>query len=173
MQFYGKFMKCGKSHKIAAILTRVIQKMQCSSKNLRILLKVCWIEFAKLNKKGELYFREIESITLKKIKDYAIVSCGGGIIKKENNRKFLKKSGITFYLKAKVETLEKRLINDKERPLIDKSDFKKSLEKIYYERKNLYKNCANFTIQTDETSLSDICDLIKEKLKIEKIYSKS
>ena len=124
-------------------------------------------------KKGETYFREIESITLKKIKDSAIVSCGGGIIKKENNRKFLKKSGITFYLKAKVETLEKRLINDKERPLIDKSDLKKSLEKIYYERKNLYKNCANFTIQTDETSLSDICDLIKEKLKIEKIYSKS
>ena len=124
-------------------------------------------------KKGETYFREIENIKLKKIKDSAIVSCGGGIIKKENNRKFLKKSGITFYLKAKVETLEKRLINDKERPLIDKSDFKKSLEKIYYERKNLYKNCANFTIQTDETSLSDICDIIKEKLKIEKIYSKS
>ena len=124
-------------------------------------------------KKGEAYFREIESITLKKIKDYAIVSCGGGIIKKENNRKFLKKSGITFYLKAKVETLEKRLINDKKRPLIDKSDLKKSLEKIYYERKSLYKNCANFTIQTDETSLGDICDLIKEKLKIEKIYSKS
>ena len=34
-------------------------------------------------KNGEAYFREIESITLKKIKDYAIVSCGGGIIKKE------------------------------------------------------------------------------------------
>ena len=124
-------------------------------------------------KKGEAYFREIENNALKKIKDSAIVSCGGGIIKKENNRKFLKKSGITFYLKAKVETLEKRLINDKERPLIDKSDLKKSLEKIYYERKNLYKNCADFTIQTDENSLSDICDLIKEKLKIEKIYSKS
>ena len=124
-------------------------------------------------KKGETYFREIETIKLKKIKDFAIVSCGGGIIKKENNRKFIKKSGITFYLKAKVETLEKRLINDKERPLIDKSDLKKSLEKIYYERKNLYKNCANFTIQTDDTSLNDICDLIIEKLKIEKIYSKS
>ena len=124
-------------------------------------------------KKGETYFREIENIKLKKIKDSAIVSCGGGIIKKENNRKFIKKSGITFYLKAKVETLEKRLLNDKERPLINKSDLKKSLKKIYYERKNLYKNCANFTIQTDETSLSDICDLIKEKLKIEKIYSKS
>ena len=124
-------------------------------------------------KKGEAYFREIESIALKKIKDYAIVSCGGGIIKKENNRKFLKKSGITFYLKAKVETLEKRLINDNKRPLIDKSDLKKSLEKIYYKRKNLYKNCANYIIQTDETSLNDISDLIKEKLKIEKIYSKS
>jgi len=124
-------------------------------------------------KRGETYFREIENIELKKIKDLAIVSCGGGIIKKENNREFIKKSGITFYLKAKVETLEKRLLNDKERPLINKSDLKKSLKKIYYERKNLYKNCANFTIQTDETSLSDICDLIKEKLKIEKIYSKS
>ena len=124
-------------------------------------------------KKGETYFREIETIKLKKIKDFAIVSCGGGIIKKENNRKFIKKSGITFYLKAKVETLEKRLINDKKRPLIDKNDLKKSLEKIYYERKNLYKNCANFTIQTDDTSLNDICDLIIEKLKIEKIYSKS
>jgi len=124
-------------------------------------------------KKGETYFREIENITLKKIKDSAIVSCGGGIIKKGNNRKFLKKSGITFYLKAKVETLEKRLINDKKRPLIDRSDLKRSLEKIYYKRKNHYKNCANFTIQTDETSLSNICDLIIEKLKIEKIYSKS
>ena len=125
------------------------------------------------NQKGEDYFRLIENKILKKCKTISIVSCGGGLIINEDNRKFLKKNGLTFYLKSKVETLEKRLTNDKKRPLIDKSDLKKSLEKIYHERKNIYKNCANFTIQTDETSLSDICDQIKEKLKIEKIYSKS
>ena len=47
----------------------------------------------------------------------------------------------------------KRLINDKERPLIDKSELKRSLEKIYYERKNLYKNCANFTSETIKTAI--------------------
>ena len=58
-------------------------------------------------KYGENYFRNLESHILE---DYAkkgqrIVSCGGGIILRENNRKLMKKSGTVILLSATPQTI--------------------------------------------------------------------
>lgn len=122
-------------------------------------------------KKGENYFREIESKYLLRKRNSAVVSCGGGIILNKKNREFLKTSGYTIYLKSSIPTLEKRLLNENGRPLLSNDNLKETLINIYSKRKTLYTSAANTTIITDRRSVKEVCELIIKKLKIEKIYS--
>ena len=122
-------------------------------------------------KKGENYFRQIESKYLLRKRKLAVVSCGGGIILNKKNREFLKTSGYTIYLKSSISTLEKRLLNENGRPLLSNDNLKETLINIYSERKTLYTSAANTTIITDRRSVKEVCELIIKKLKIEKIYS--
>jgi len=122
-------------------------------------------------KKGENYFREIESKYLLRKRKLAVVSCGGGIILYKKNREFLKTSGYTIYLKSSIPTLEKRLLNENGRPLLSNDNLKETLINIYSKRKTLYTSAANTTIITDRRSVKEVCELIIKKLKIEKIYS--
>ena len=101
----------------------------------------------------------------------AVVSCGGGIIINKKNREFLRTNGYTIYLKSSIPTLEKRLLNKNNRPLLDNDDLKETLINIYNKRKTLYTSSANTTIITDRRSVKEVCELIIKKLKIEKIYS--
>ena len=121
-------------------------------------------------KKGENYFREIESKYLLRKRKLAVVSCGGGIILNKKNREFLKTSGYTIYLKSSIPTLEKRLLNKNSRPLLNNDNLKETLINIYSKRKTLYTSVANTTIITDRRSVKEVCELIIKKLKIEKIY---
>ena len=121
-------------------------------------------------KKGENYFREIESKYLLRKRKLAVVSCGGGIILNKKNREFLKTSGYTIYLKSSIPTLEKRLLNENSRPLLSNDNLKETLINIYSKRKTLYTSAANTTIITDRRSVKEVCELIIKKLKIEKIY---
>ena len=121
-------------------------------------------------KKGENYFREIESKYLLRKRKLAVVSCGGGIILYKKNREFLKTSGYTIYLKSSIPTLEKRLLNENGRPLLSNDNLKETLINIYSKRKTLYTSASNTTIITDRRSVKEVCELIIKKLKIEKIY---
>ena len=121
-------------------------------------------------KKGENYFREIESKYLLRKKKLTVVSCGGGIILNKKNREFLRTSGYTIYLKSSIPTLEKRLLNKNSRPLLNNDNLKETLINLYSKRKKLYISAADFTIITDGRSVKEVCELITEKLKIEKIY---
>ena len=121
-------------------------------------------------KKGENYFREIESKYLLRKRNSAVVSCGGGIVLNKKNREFLRTSGYTIYLKSSIPTLEKRLLNENSRPLLSNDNLKETLINIYSKRKTLYTSAANTTIITDRRSVKEVCELIIKKLKIEKIY---
>ncbi len=72
-------------------------------------------------KKGEASFRKIESELLKKIDTHKkqIVSCGGGVPVFFDNMDWMLKNGITVYLKATPQYLQKRLLNEMAaRPLL-------------------------------------------------------
>ena len=121
-------------------------------------------------KKGENYFTEIESKYLLRKRKLAVVSCGGGIILNKQNREFLRTSGYTIYLKSSIPTLEIRLLNNNNRPLLNNDNLKENLKNIYNKRKKLYTSTANTTVITDRRSVKEVCELIIKKLKIEKIY---
>ena len=75
--------------------------------------------------KGEDYFRQAETKALKTLlvqdKQF-VISCGGGMPLREENRKLLKKLGMVVYLRIQPETVLARLKGDTTRPLLKGDD---------------------------------------------------
>lgn len=61
---------------------------------------------------SESYFRDKETEALKSCLEMknTVISCGGGIVERENNKEFL--DGIVVYLEAPLQEIEFRLKND-------------------------------------------------------------
>jgi shikimate kinase len=106
-------------------------------------------------KDGENHFRKLETATLKTISKNNIVACGGGLPVYNNNMDFIKKSGISIYLKASKNEIFIRLSdNSKNRPLIrNKSDedLRDFIKETLTEREKFY-SMANYTIETSNLS---------------------
>lgn len=104
---------------------------------------------------GEGYYRELETQALKSITKKSVVSCGGGIPLYNNNMEFIKKCGISIYLKASEEEIFRRLYkNTKNRPLIqNKSDkqLKIYIKDTLSKREKFYLQ-ADYTIDTNNLS---------------------
>lgn len=118
--------------------------------------------------KGEAYFRKVEKEIVDKalLKQNQIISLGGGSL--ENNFDFesAKKNSVIFYLKADVETLYKRIKNNKDRPLLKCDNPKGKLENLLTKRENNYKK-ADYTIDVNDLSIEQTA---KE---IERIYNEA
>ena len=113
---------------------------------------------------GEAGFRERETKLLSEIalKKEHIVSTGGGIILSKYNRDIIAKSGTIFYLKTQPAELFIRLQNDKTRPLLQGTNLKEKLTKIYAERCTLYEMTADYIIETKNKKISQILTNIEE-----------
>jgi len=114
------------------------------------------------DKYGESFFREQESIILKKIENSnsnMIISTGGGTPIHSSNMQKLNKIGKTIYLESSFDFLYKNLKRDKESRPLCKMYNKKELNKIYNERIKIYSN-AHLKIDCRKKSLSDISEEI-------------
>jgi len=120
-------------------------------------------------KHGEKYFRRLETDTLQRIAQYPgnIVATGGGIILSIENRKIMKNTGITIYLKWRTNILYQRIKNGSSRPIInsiDEDQLYQHIEKVMLERQLYYKT-ADYIIQGDEqTSPEDTVEMIQRSL---------
>ena len=113
--------------------------------------------------KGENYFRKIEKkITLEELKkNNLVIALGGGAFMSTSIRKEIKSSCLSFWLDLKVESLLIRLKNIKKRPLLNKGNLEYSINKIYSERKKIYK-LSDYRVK---------CDLLKIDQIVEKIVN--
>lgn len=111
--------------------------------------------------KGETYFREMETATLKNVLNYnnQIISTGGGIIKSDENLSLLKEKSVVFYLKASPDILFERIKNNKERPLLNVENMKDKIKTILQERISQYEK-AQYIIVTDDKSPIEIANEI-------------
>ena len=98
------------------------------------------------------------------MKENIIISTGGGVILKEENRKLLFNDEVfTIYLKAKPDTIFNRIKNNKTRPLLLVDNPEREIEKILLSREQFYKK-ANLTVHTDNKTLQEITDEICKEL---------
>ncbi len=127
-----------------------------------------------IEQKGWGYFREQETILLKKLselKDATIISTGGGIILSEENRKLLKRIGRVILLWASPQTLTERVGEGyKNRPLLgEKSQVLDSFKKLSQERLEAYLLACDLLIDTENKSTEEIVDQITEYAEKEKV----
>ena len=121
--------------------------------------------------KGELYFRKLEhELFLKLLKDEnnIIISTGGGTPCYFNNQELLNsKNVVSIYLKASIDTLYERLVNEKhKRPLIahlSDIEIKEFIAKHLFDR-SFYYNQATYKVAVDGKSITEITDEIAKLL---------
>lgn len=115
---------------------------------------------------GEEGFRRRETKLLSEVvkMNNIVLATGGGIVLSSTNRKFLSKASIVVYLNAAIKELVKRLVNDKERPLIQNVDKETKLRELIERRGSLYESVADYIIQTKGKRASEIANEIIKKL---------
>lgn len=115
--------------------------------------------------KGEDYFRRAENTCLKELVEKnanAVVSVGGGTPCFNNNMQIMMQGGKAIYLKAKPETLCKRIEEDKNpRPLFAKLKGDKLKDKIVSMLSHREKYYLKAIINMDTEGKSQI-DIAKE-----------
>jgi len=119
---------------------------------------------------GETLFREYELEVCKKVAQLkkSIISCGGGVVLNKENIEILKRTCQVVLLTASPEEIYNRAIKDgiENRPIIDKKDPFKEIERILLYRKPYYYSAAEIIIDTTHKSIEKIVQeiLIRSKL---------
>lgn len=107
---------------------------------------------------GESGFRARESSVLKELTQLSniVLATGGGAVLSEENRALLKHNGTVIYLRASIDDLWARTRHDKNRPLLQTENPHARLSELFTLRDPLYKEVADFVIDTSRQSVSSL-----------------
>ncbi|NTW72249.1 MAG: AAA family ATPase [Eubacteriaceae bacterium] len=115
---------------------------------------------------GEEYFRNSESnilIELQK-RNQTVVSCGGGVVLRDENIKNMKKHGRVVLLTASPETIFERVKDSTERPLLNQNMSVEFIASLLEKRKERYLLAADIIVNTDNKTIQEICEELIGKL---------
>jgi len=117
---------------------------------------------------GESDFRKreaqiINDLTLEK---KIVLATGGGAVLLPENRKVLAERGTVIYLHANPIELWHRTKGGEGRPLLQNLDPKKILENLYAVRDPLYREIADFTIETGKPSVNQLVSSLLMQLEL-------
>lgn len=113
---------------------------------------------------GEESFRLQESLLLKELlnQDSSVISTGGGIVLKPENRELLKKNPCNIYLRIDFDRIYQRLATDpvNKRPLfLDKNQ--EEFRTLYEQRLPLYEEVATHVIDVTDKTPEEIVEMIR------------
>ncbi|BDR57273.1 shikimate kinase [Xylocopilactobacillus apis] len=103
------------------------------------------------NKKGEPYFRRIESQILEQaLKNNGVISTGGGIVEVKRNIHLLKKSKATIvYLYGDLPHIMHRLLRNTKRPIVERSTTRQ-LHDLWERRNQMYRAIADIVVDSTD-----------------------
>lgn len=118
-------------------------------------------------KHGEDYFRDLESKLVLEIskQDEKIVSCGGGAVLREENRKYMKESGKIVLLTATPKTVYERIKDFNDRPLLAGNMNEEYIASLMEKRRDLYEAAKDVTVATDGKTTRAIGEEILDKIR--------
>lgn len=104
--------------------------------------------------KGEDYFRSLETETVRSLgvrEDRYVLSVGGGLVMRPENRVLLHRCGLVVYLKAGIDTLAGRLAHDTKRPLLHQGEgtLEEKIARILALREPVYEEAADVVFLND------------------------
>ena len=160
------YMGCGKS---------TIGKKMSEILNIKLVDTDAWIEKQQgmtiseiFATKGEGFFRDLETGALKELleeKELMVISVGGGLPVREENRSLLQQLGQVIYLKAEPETIYNRVKGDTTRPLLQTENPMEKIREMLGQREEKYQVAADKIVTVDDKDLSEILDEILEAVK--------
>ncbi|RKI84457.1 shikimate kinase [bacterium 0.1xD8-71] len=116
---------------------------------------------------GEAYFRDRETMCLRKLLGSTgsqIISVGGGLPLRQENRKLLRELGQVFYLCADAETIYERVKYDTTRPLLQGDNPQEKIRTLLAQRDGCYKEAADVIIDVNGKNFEQIMCEIEEAI---------
>ena len=103
---------------------------------------------------GEPYFRDLETQVLEDLPGIlpekpVVISVGGGLPVREENRMRMRRIGMVVFLTAREETLVGRLSGSRKRPLLQGADLRERIRSLSAVRLDLYLDAADWEVATD------------------------
>ena len=123
-------------------------------------------------REGEQAFRDVESVAIDDLtrEPQAVLSTGGGAVLREANRQFLRERSQVVYLKSSPDELFRRLRHDRNRPLLQVADPLARLRELYVQRDPLYRETANFLIETGRPSVATLVNMVVMQLELAGVW---
>jgi shikimate kinase len=116
---------------------------------------------------GEETFRNYESMWLRRLpNNIPIVTTGGGIVMRKENRDWMKQTGTVIYLHCEWDELLRRLAGDDTRPLL--SSLRLDELKLLWEKRLPYYQEADMIVNTTNRTVEQIAKEIANRIKVEK-----
>jgi shikimate kinase len=104
-------------------------------------------------------FRDLEEqvVATFAAQDGQVLDCGGGVIEREANFERLRAAGPVVWLKARTETIVRRIQGDTQRPsLTGAKSFTDEVDEVVQRRTPLYRRVAHHEVDTDGRTVEDI-----------------
>ena len=115
---------------------------------------------------GESGFRKRERKVIDELtaRPGTILATGGGAVMDKLNRQRLASRGHVIYLHTSVEQQLRRTAHDRNRPLLQTADPKQKLQELMALRDPLYREIADWVIETDGCRVRDVVQQIAHKI---------
>ena len=119
-------------------------------------------------REGEERFRDIEEAVINQLtqEHRGILATGGGAVLRSANRQHLRERTQVVYLTSSPDELFRRLRQDVNRPLLQVADPLNRLRELHAVRDPLYRQTANFVIETGRQSSTTLVNMILVQLEL-------
>jgi shikimate kinase len=119
-------------------------------------------------REGESAFRDLEQQVIADLTQNGagVLSTGGGSVLRAANRQALREQATVVYLHSSPEEVFRRLRHDQNRPLLQVADPLGRLRELYQIRDPLYRETAQFVIETGRPSVPSLVNMILMQLEL-------
>lgn len=159
--FFVGFMGAGKS----SVARRVARSAKVTSIDLDTYIERREGRRIKdvFESEGEQAFRKLEAEVLQMLatREPALISCGGGVVMREENRRLLRSQGFVIHLVVAADEAKARISDAASRPLFKDIEQARNLSLM---RMPLYNEIADINIETSGKTVAGIARVVQSVL---------
>ena len=152
--FFVGFLGAGKStlarnlgrlyHRTYVDTDRMAERMMCKS------VRECF------EQDGEAAFRDVETAVLERLRHQKslLVSCGGGIVERDENCNLMHEMGVIVFLDGDLQDSLRQIQHPEKRPDLGTCD----VRELYARRRPLFKRTADYVIDIRDKNFQQVAD---------------